>query len=73
MWIITSVICFYSMMLSPDKPLCWKDAVVPMEFQNETSCILVRDQLAKDLDVDMSARNVKLSLQCKEITQPTNT
>ena len=54
------------MMLSPDKPLCWKDAVVPMEFQNETSCILVRDQLAKDLNVDLNARNVKLSLQCKE-------
>ena len=65
-WIISSVICFYSMMLSPDKPLCWKDAVVPMEFTNEASYILVRDRLAKDLDVDLNARNVKLSLQCKE-------
>jgi len=43
-----------------------------MEFKSETSCVLVRDQLSKDLDVDMRARNVKLSLQCKEITQPTN-
>ena len=60
------------MMLSPDKPLCWKDAVIPMEFKSETSCVLVRDQLSKDLDVDMRARNVKLSLQCKEITQPTD-
>ena len=60
------------MMLSPDKPLCWKDAVIPMEFKSETSCVLVRDQLSKDLDVDMRERNVKLSLQCKEITQPTN-
>ena len=59
------------MMLS-DKPLCWKDAVIPMEFKSETSCVLVRDQLSKDLDVDMRARNAKLSLQCKEITQPTN-
>ena len=59
-------------MLSPDKPLCWKDAVIPMEFKSETSCVLVRDQLSKDLDVDMRERNVKLSLQCKEITQPTN-
>ena len=59
-------------MLSPDKPLCWKDAVIPMEFKSETSCVLVRDQLSKDLDVDMRARNVKLSLQCKEITRPTN-
>ena len=70
MWIITSVICFYGMALSPDKPLCWKDAVVPMEFSNKASCLLVRDRLAKDLDVDLNARNVKLSLQCKEITQP---
>ena len=57
------------MMLSPDEPLCWKDAVIPMEFQSETSCILVRDQLAKDLKVDLNARNVILTLQCKEIKQ----
>ena len=72
MWIITSVLCFYSMALSPQKPLCWKDAVIPMEFTSETSCILVRDQIAREIDIDMSARNVKLSLQCKEVTQPTN-
>ena len=41
-----------------------------MEFSNKASCLLVRDRLAKDLDVDLNARNVKLSLQCKEITQP---
>ena len=56
------------MALSPS-PLCWKDAVIPMEFKSETSCVLVRDQLSKDLDVDMRARNVKLSLQCKEVKQ----
>jgi len=54
------------MALSPEKPLCWKDAVIPMKFSSETSCILVRDQLAKDLNTDLNARNVKLSLQCKE-------
>ena len=59
------------MMLS-ENPLCWKDAVIPMEFKSETSCVLVRDQLSKDLDVDMRARNVLLTLQCKEITQPTD-
>ena len=57
------------MQLSPDKPLCWKDAIIPMEFQGETSCILVRDRLAKDLDVDLNARNVRVTLQCKEIKQ----
>ena len=56
-------------MLSSDKPLCWKDAIIPMEFQSETSCIIVRDQLAKDLKVDLNARNVLLTLQCKEIKQ----
>ncbi len=66
MWIITSVICFYSMVISPDKPLCWKDAVIPAEFKSETSCILVRDQLARELDVDLNARNVRITLQCKE-------
>ena len=57
------------MMLSPKQPLCWKDAIIPMEFQNETSCILVRDQLAKDLKVDLNARNVRLTLQCIEDKQ----
>ena len=57
------------MMLSPNQPLCWKDAIIPIKFQNKTSCILVRDQLSKDLDVDMRARNVLLTLQCKEIKQ----
>jgi len=69
MWIITSVICFYSMMLSPDKPLCWKDAVVPMEFKNETSCILVRDQLAKDLNIDLNARNIRMILKCEKFKE----
>ena len=57
---------------NPNQPLCWKDAVIPMEFQSETSCILVRDQLAKDLKVDLNARNVRLTLQCKQVIQPTN-
>ena len=57
------------MQLSPNQPLCWKDAVVPMEFQNETSCILVRDKLAKDLRADLNARNVQISLQCKEFDE----
>ena len=57
------------MQLSPDAPLCWKDAKVPMQFENETSCILVRDQIAREVDIDMSARNVILSLQCKKIEE----
>ena len=47
------------MMLSPDNPLCWKDAVVPKEFKTEASCILVRNQLTKDLDV----MNVKIIIK----------
>ena len=60
------------MALSPQQPLCWQDAKIPTDFDNKASCILVRDKLAKDLDVDMSARNVKLSLECKEKIQEIN-
>ena len=69
MWSIFSAICFYGMALSPNQPLCWKDAKVPMDFENESSCILVRDQLAKQINVDLNARNIRMTLQCKEMKQ----
>tara|TARA_R100000656_G_scaffold6201_2_gene7544 strand:+ start:646 stop:876 length:231 start_codon:yes stop_codon:yes gene_type:complete len=37
-----------------------------MDFENETSCILTRDRLAIDLNVDMNARNVRMILYCAE-------
>ena len=57
------------MALSPQQPLCWQDAKVPMDFKAEASCILVRDRLAKDLTADLNARNVRITLQCKEFDE----
>ena len=69
MWNVLAVICFHAMVLSPEKPLCFSDAKVPIEFESETSCVLVRDQLAKDLNLDLNARNVKMVLYCKKIKE----
>ena len=65
MWNVLAVICFYGMSISPEKALCFQDAKVPFDLENETSCILIRDQLAKDLDLDLNARNIRMVLYCK--------
>ena len=67
MWTIFATICFMGMSLSPDKPLCFQQARIPMDFESETSCILVRDRLAKDLDVDFNARNIRATLYCVKL------
>ena len=67
MWTIISTLCFMGMALSPEKPLCFQQARVPMDFESETSCILVRDRLAKDLDVDFNARNIRATLYCVKL------
>ena len=66
MWNVLAVICFHAMQLSPDQALCFSDARVPLELESETSCVLVRNQLAKDLDIDLNARNVRMVLYCKK-------
>ena len=55
------------MALSPDKPLCFQQARIPMDFESEISCILVRDKLAKGLDVDVNARNIRATLYCVKL------
>ena len=67
MYTIIATLCFYGMAISPNKPLCFQKSTIPMEFNNESSCILVRDRLAKDLHTDFNARNVKAILYCSEI------
>jgi hypothetical protein len=67
MWTIISTLCFMGMALSPETPLCFQQARVPMDFENETSCILVRDRLAKELDVDFNARNIRATLYCVKL------
>ena len=54
------------MSLSPEKALCFQDAKVPLEFESETSCVLVRNQLAKDLNIDLNARNIRMILKCEK-------
>ena len=67
MWTVIATICFVGMALSPEKPLCFQQARTPMEFQSEASCILVRDQLVKDLNTDLNARNISMTLYCVKL------
>ena len=69
MWTVISTICFMGMALSPDKPLCFQQCRTPMEFQSEASCILVRDQLVKDLNTDLNARNISMTLYCVKLKE----
>lgn len=47
-----------------ENPICWKDALLPLKYDNETSCILVMQSLARDLQVDMGNRLVTMSMTC---------
>tara|TARA_R110002051_G_scaffold107075_1_gene180021 strand:- start:390 stop:632 length:243 start_codon:yes stop_codon:yes gene_type:complete len=67
MWTIVSTICFISMALSPDNPLCFQQCRIPMQFETEASCILVRDQLIRDLNTDLNARNINMALYCSKL------
>ena len=67
MWTVVATICFMGMALSPDNPLCFEQCRVPMEFESEASCILVRDQLVKDLNTDLNARNIRMLLYCAKL------
>ncbi len=71
MWTVVATICFMGMALSPEKPLCFQQCRVPMEFKTEASCILVRDQLVKDLNTDLNARNINMSLYCAKLKETT--
>jgi len=67
MWTIVATICFIGMALSPDNPLCFQQCRVPMEFKTEESCILIRDQLVRDLNTDLNARNINMALYCSKL------
>ena len=47
-----------------EKPICFKDALLPLRYENETSCILVMQQLGKDLQRDMSDRLTTMQMIC---------
>jgi hypothetical protein len=72
MWTVVATICFMGMALSPEKPLCFQQARTPLQVESEASCILIRDQLVKDLNTDLNARNINMSLYCAKIKQTTD-
>ena len=64
MWIILTTICFYNTAFMGDKPICWKDALLPLRYETESSCILVMQQLSRDLQADMSNRLISMQMTC---------
>jgi len=69
MWTVVATICFMGMALSPEKPLCFQQARTPIIVESESACILIRDQLVKDLNTDLNARNINMSLYCAKVKQ----
>ena len=67
MWTIVATICFMGMALSQGQPLCFEKCRIPMKFETEASCILVRDQLVKDLNTDSNTRNIRMGLYCAKL------
>ena len=47
-----------------ENPICWKDALLPLKYESESSCILVMQSVARDLQQDMNARLVTMSMKC---------
>ena len=66
MWVILTTICFWNtaFMMAQDLPICWKDALLPIRYENESSCILVMQMLARDLQNDMANRLSSLTMKC---------
>ena len=66
MWVILTTICFWNtaLMMNQDSPICWKDALLPLRYENESSCVLVMQQLSRDLQTDMSNRLVTMQMTC---------
>ena len=66
MWVILTMVCFYNtaFMANENKPICFKDALLPMRFEAESSCILVMQSLSRDLKNDMIIRRVQMEMKC---------
>ena len=47
-----------------ENPICWKDALLPLKYNNESSCILVMQSLSRDLQKDMSDRLITMQMKC---------
>ena len=64
MWVILTMICFYNTEFMENKPICFKDALLPLRYENESSCILVMQMLARDLNNDMANRLASMKMKC---------
>jgi hypothetical protein len=64
MWVILTTICFFNTAFMEDKPICFQDALLPLRYDNESSCILVMQMLARDLNNDMANRLSSLTMKC---------
>ena len=69
MYTIIATLCFMGMALSPDKPLCFQQSRTPLQVESESSCILIIDQLVKDLNTDLNARNISMTLYCTKLKE----
>ena len=67
MWVILTMICFYNTHFSAGTPICFKDALLPLRYENDTSCILVMQQLARDLTDDMNNRLASMQMKCIKV------
>ena len=64
MWVILTTVCFFNTAFMGENPICFKDALLPLRYENETSCILVMQQLARDLTDDMNNRLASMQMKC---------
>ena len=64
MWVILTTICFWNTAMMGESAICWKDALLPLKYENETSCVLVMQQLSRDLGDDMNNRLVTMQMKC---------
>ena len=64
MWVILTTVCFFNTAFMGEKPICFKDALLPLRYETDSSCILIMQTLARDLQDDMSNRLVTMQMKC---------
>ena len=69
MWVILTTICFYNTKIMGENPICWKDALLPLHYEGESSCVLVMQQLSRDLTGDMNNRLIQMNMKCVKIDE----
>ena len=68
MFELIATICLWYTAVSPDKPICFINAkVLKMQFESESGCHLVLNDLVRSLDEDLRARQVGMGLTCSPV------